>query len=136
MDDRIAALLHGKEAYLVGGVVRDRLLGRPVVDVDVACRDPEAAARAYRKETGGALVPLSGRHGVWRVAFRDGRTVDFTQLVGSIEDDLAARVFTLNAIALRLVGGESIDPSGGFVDIEAGVVRSVSEGIFGNDSHS
>ena len=133
MDERIAALLRGEEAYLVGGVVRDRILGRPVVDVDVACRDPEAAARAYRKETGGALVPLSGPHGVWRVAFRGGRTVDFPLLARSIEDDLAARDFTLNAIASRLDGGDVIDPAGGLADLEAGVVRAVSEGIFESD---
>ena len=51
------------------------------VDVDVACADPERAGRRPTPtRPAGALFPLSERHGAWRVAFRDGRTVDFTPL--------------------------------------------------------
>ena len=70
----------GKEAWVVGGAVRDELLGREVVDLDIACREPEATARAYAKRSGGAPFPLSERHGAWRVALDGGRTVDFTPL--------------------------------------------------------
>ena len=83
-------VLAGEEAWVVGGAVRDELLGREVIDLDVACREPQAAARAYAKRSGGAPFPLSERHGAWRVALEDGHTVDFTPLPGSIEDDLAA----------------------------------------------
>src|SRR5688572_3652191 len=76
MDDQVRAAVAGQEAYVVGGAVRDELLGREVVDLDVACQDPEAAARSYAKVSGGAIFPLSERHGAWRVAFRSGRTVD------------------------------------------------------------
>src|SRR5439155_15867232 len=110
-------LLAGEEAWLVGGAVRDELLGRPVVDVDVACRDPQAAARAYARRSGGAPFPLSERHGAWRVALEDGRTVDFTPLRDSIEDDLATRDFTMNAIARPLAGGDDVDPYGGKLDL-------------------
>ena len=106
MDEAALSAAAGEEAYLVGGAIRDELLGRPVLDVDVACREPEAAARAYAEAQGGAVVPLSERHGAWRVAYRDGRTVDFTPLQGGIEDDLATRDFTVNAIARRLGSGE------------------------------
>src|SRR5204862_8070793 len=95
-------LLAGEEAWLVGGAVRDELLGRPVVDVDIACRDPEAAARAYARRAGGAPFPLSERHGAWRVALENDRTLDFTPLRDSIEADLATRDFTINAIARPL----------------------------------
>ena len=47
-------VLAGREAWLVGGAVRDALLGRPVLDVDVACADPKAAAREYARGAGGA----------------------------------------------------------------------------------
>ena len=119
-------ILAGEEAWIVGGAVRDELLGRALVDLDVACRDPQAAAREYAKRSGGAPFPLSERHGAWRVALEAGRTVDFTPLPGTIEDDLATRDFTINAIAVPLAGGEPVDPHAGRADIEAGVIRAVS----------
>ena len=74
MLERVRKALAGEEAWIVGGALRDELLGRPVVDLDIACRDPEAAARRY----GRPVFPLSERHGAWRVALDGGRTVDFT----------------------------------------------------------
>jgi Poly A polymerase head domain len=133
MDEAALLAAAGEEAYLVGGAIRDELLGRPVVDVDVACREPEAVARAYAEVQGGAVVPLSERHGAWRVAYRDGRTVDFTPLQGGIEDDLAGRDFTVNAIARRLGAAEEIDPLGGKPDLESRTLRAVSGEIFRAD---
>ena len=66
-------LLAGGEAWVVGGAVRDELLGRPVVDLDIACPDPEGAARRYARRSGGSPFPLSERHGAWRVALDEGR---------------------------------------------------------------
>src|SRR5688572_13145554 len=100
MLERAQAALAGEEAWVVGGAVRDELLGRPLADLDIACRDPEEAARRY----GGPVFPLSERHGAWRVALDGGRTVDFTPLQDEIEADLATRDFTINAIA-RPLGG-------------------------------
>ena len=133
MDERLLQAVGGDEAYLVGGAVRDELLGRPVVDVDVACPAPADAARSYAGLTGGAVFPLSDRHGAWRVAFRDGRTVDFTPLPDGIEADLGTRDFTINAIAIPLAGGEPVDPLGGRADLEARVLRAVSPQIFVDD---
>jgi tRNA nucleotidyltransferase/poly(A) polymerase len=126
-------LLAGEEAWVVGGAIRDELLGRPVVDIDVACRRPEEAARAYAKRSGGAPFPLSEQHGAWRVALEDGRTVDFTPLRGTIEGDLATRDFTVNALARPLAGGEILDPSGGLEDVELRRLRAVTETIFEDD---
>jgi tRNA nucleotidyltransferase/poly(A) polymerase len=133
MDERIRTAVAGVEAFVVGGAVRDELLGRPVVDIDVATRDPEVAARIYAGLAKGALFPLSERHGAWRVAFRDGRTVDFTPLRGDIEGDLRTRDFTINAIALPAAGGERVDPLGGVPDLEARRLRAVSETVFDDD---
>jgi len=133
MDERVRTAVAGVEAYVVGGAVRDELLGRPVVDIDVATDDPEVAARIFAGLVKSALFPLSERHGAWRVAFRDGRTFDFTPLRGSIEDDLRTRDFTINAIAVPAAGGERIDPLGGFADLQARRLRAVSPTVFEDD---
>jgi tRNA nucleotidyltransferase/poly(A) polymerase len=127
------AILQGQEAWVVGGAVRDELLGREVIDLDVACADPRAAARAYARRSGGAPFPLSERHGAWRVALDGGRTVDFTPLPDGIEQDLASRDFTINAIAVPLEGGDPFDPHGGLADLEAKRLRAVSQSIFEDD---
>jgi tRNA nucleotidyltransferase/poly(A) polymerase len=124
MRELVEELFAGEEAWVVGGAVRDRELGRPVVDLDVAVREPEGAARAYAKRSGGAPFPLSERHGAWRVALDGGRTVDFTPLPGSIEDDLASRDFGINAIAERVGGEETVDPYDGRGDLEAARIRA------------
>jgi tRNA nucleotidyltransferase/poly(A) polymerase len=133
MDERIRTAVAGVEAYVVGGAVRDELLGRPVVDIDVATLDPEVAARIYAGLAKAALFPLSERHGAWRVSFPDGSTVDFTPLRGGIEDDLRTRDFTINAIATPVAGGERIDPLEGFPDLQARRLRAVSDAIFEDD---
>ena len=47
MLEAVRRVLAGEDAWVVGGAIRDELLGKPVVDLDVACRDPKAAAQAY-----------------------------------------------------------------------------------------
>jgi tRNA nucleotidyltransferase/poly(A) polymerase len=113
--------------------VRDELLGRELVDLDIAVREPEGAARAYANRSGGAPFPLSERHGAWRVALDGGRTVDFTPFTGTIEEDLATRDFTINAIAVPLAGGEAVDPFAGRADLDARLIRAVSPAVFTDD---
>jgi hypothetical protein len=67
------------------------------------------------------------------VALSEGRTVDFTPLHGSIEDDLATRDFTINAIARPLAGGEHVDPFDGRGDLEEQIVRAVGAEVFEAD---
>src|SRR5690348_18486283 len=88
MRELVEELFAGEEAWIVGGAVRDRALGRPLLDLDVALRDPAQAARRLAKHVGGAPFLLSERHGAWRVVHPDGATIDFTPLPGSIDDDL------------------------------------------------
>jgi Poly A polymerase head domain len=134
MDERIRQAVGDGPAWIVGGAVRDELLGREVVDVDVACPDPELAARLYARLSGGAVFPLSERHGAWRVAFRGGKTVDFTPLHGeTIEEDLATRDFTVNALARPLESESLIDPHGGEADLAARRLRAVGPAIFEDD---
>jgi hypothetical protein len=133
MDERVRELFGAEEAWIVGGAVRDELLGRPVLDLDVACRDPRDAAHRFAKRFGGAVFPLSEHHGAWRVASGGEETVDFTPLSNGIEDDLGTRDFTFNAIAVPADGGGLHDPYGGRADLEAGIVRAVSDTVFQSD---
>ena len=126
-------VLEGEDAWIVGGAVRDELLGRPLVDLDIAVREPEAAARRFARRSGGAPFALSERHGAWRVALEAGHTVDFTPLAGRIEADLATRDFTINAIAVPLVGGQPVDPFGGLRDLERRVLRAIGPSAFSDD---
>ena len=126
----------GQEAWLVGGAVRDKLLGRPTDDVDVALDgDPRQAARAIARDTGGKAFELSGAFGAWRVV-GPGHAwhVDLVTLRdGDIGADLAARDFTINAMAEPLGGGELLDPHGGRADLEARLVRMVSATALAED---
>ena len=120
------AALRGEPAWLVGGSVRDELLGRPVTDVDLAVAgDPERAARALAGEVSGPVFALSEAFGAWRVIDRrGGRVFDVSPLQGdTIEADLGERDFTINAMARPLEGGELIDPHGGRADLDGRVLR-------------
>lgn len=130
------ATLAGETAWLVGGAVRDRLLGRDTDDVDLAIPgNPKRAARAVARAGGGTAFQLSGAFGAWRVV-GPGHTwhVDLVTLRDDdIVADLAARDFTINAMAEPLGGGEVIDPHGGREDLARRVVRMVSEQALEDD---
>lgn len=133
--DAVRAAL-GEGAWLVGGAVRDRLLGREVDDLDVVVGgDPEQAARAIRRHGGGALFALSQSFGAWRVVARDRSWhVDVLPLKdGDLAADLAARDFTVNAMAEAVGGGELVDPHGGASDLSARRLRMVGPGAFEAD---
>jgi poly(A) polymerase len=123
-------------AWLVGGALRDRLLGRPTADYDlVVGGDPASVARGLGREAGGHSFELSGPFSAWRVVAHD-RTwqVDVLPVSGgSIESDLAARDLTINAIAQPLAGGDYVDPSGGLEDLRARRLRMVSARAFASD---
>jgi hypothetical protein len=130
----VAEILAGEDAWVVGGAVRDELLGRTALDLDVTCLDPERAARALVAREGDAVFPLNEEFGAWRVVLDGGTTVDFAPLEGgSIEADLAARDFTVDAIALPVSGGDYVDPFGGRADLERRALRTVSDSVFDDD---
>ncbi|HEX4807069.1 MAG TPA: HDIG domain-containing protein [Conexibacter sp.] len=142
MSDDVLAIareaLAGVEAWLVGGAVRDRLLGRRPARADldlVVAGDVEAAARTLSRAARAAVFPLSEAFGAWRVVGRGGAwQADLAPLLGeTIEQDLAQRDFTLNAIAEPLVGGDPIDPTGGLADLDARRLRMVSPAAFAAD---
>lgn len=137
---RIAAKLaaNGFETWCVGGAVRDALLGHAHADWDLATAATPAQVRALFSRTVPhgiefGTVGVLDRAGVMHevTTFRrdvkhDGRhaVVEFGV---SLEDDLARRDFTINAIAYSPATGEIRDPFNGKRDLEAGVVRAVGE---------
>jgi len=124
------------DAWIVGGALRDELLGREVRDVDVAVAgDPEQAARELAAKVRGPAFKLSETFGAWRVIDRRGDTVwDFSPLQGaSIEEDLAQRDFTINALARPLAGGDLIDPTGGRSDVESRTLRVLGPQAYERD---
>ncbi len=129
--------LAGRPAWLVGGAIRDRVLGRATIDLDVVVDgDPSQAARAIARAAGrAACFALSEEFGAWRVSARDSSwQVDVEPLRGgSLQADLALRDFTVNAIAEPIEGGEPIDPLGGLADLAARRLRMAGAGAFADD---
>jgi poly(A) polymerase len=126
----------GEGIWIVGGAVRDALLGRPLTDVDLAVAgEPEPVARAIAGAANAFAFPISEQFAAWRVTARDGAwQIDVSGLHGpGVKTDLAMRDFTINAIAVPLPGGEPIDPHGGVADIEARRLRAVGEHSFESD---
>jgi putative nucleotidyltransferase with HDIG domain len=137
-------------SWIVGGALRDELLGREITDIDIAVDgDPAAAARGLAAEVRGPVFKLSEAFGAWRVIDRNaGRIYDFAPLQGaSIEEDLERRDFTVNAMARDLSaqapggarraamasGGELIDPLGGQADIRSRTLRVIGPESYERD---
>jgi poly(A) polymerase len=139
MSEALAAArgaLEGETAWLVGGAVRDRLLGRDTDDIDLAVPgDPKPYAHRLSRAIKGAAFELSGDFGAWRVvAPEHAWHVDLVTLRDDdIRADLAQRDFTINAMAEPLGGGALVDPHGGRRDLQDRVVRMVSAQALADD---
>jgi poly(A) polymerase len=125
------------EAWLVGGAVRDRALGRETADLDVTIAGPVAeAARSVARAAGGVAFELSEAFGAWRVVAHD-RTwqLDLLPLDGAtIEEDLSRRDLTINAIAAPLAAEGYVDPFGGLEDLRRRRLRAVTTAAFQRDA--
>ena len=152
---RQLAAAYGTPAYLVGGPVRDALLGTPPSDLDfalvghapalarnVAARlGPDSRLTVHPRfgtatvalspdDSGGHIDLVTARHECYP---RPGQLPQVTP--GSIADDLTRRDFSINAMALPLTpgDGELLDPQGGLPDLESGIIRILHPGSFADD---
>ena len=129
----------GFEAWLVGGAVRDSILGRTSHDWDVATSArPESILSLFPRviETGiqhGTVTVLLGGEGYEVTTYRgdgtyeDGRRPSSVQFLNSIEEDLARRDFTVNAIAFNPLRDVYADPYGGKLDLKNKLLRAVRD---------
>ena len=127
---------HGYEAYLVGGCVRDMLLGREPGDWDITTSaKPEEVKAVFRRtvDTGikhGTVTVMMGKEGYEVTTFRidgdytDGRHPDSVTFTPDLIEDLKRRDFTINAMAYNRDRG-LVDAFGGRKDLEDGVIRCV-----------
>jgi len=131
------------EGYLVGGYVRDQLLGRETLDLDLVVReDALPLAREAANRLGGAFVVLDEERQTGRVVLRDKEKryyLDFaTMRGGGVLADLGGRDFTVNAMAVDLFDAalqpEILDPFEGQRDLERGMLRAVSDTVFQDDA--
>lgn len=130
--------LAGEEAFLVGGCVRNLLLGRRPKDWDLCSSSPpEKTAALFPKSypTGikhGTVTVSSGGRLLEVTTFRldgpyeDGRRPDYVKFVSSLEEDLSRRDFTINAMAMD-ADGNIYDPFGGRRDLERKLIRCVGD---------
>ena len=149
--DCIARIAHdsGFRAYLVGGPVRDRMLGVPTTDLDITVvGDAVTVAEKFTADSNGRLT-VHQRFGTATVT-TESVTVDLVTArretynspgalpdvePGGIADDLARRDFTINAMAMPLPAsvGSLVDPHRGRADLEAGLIRVLHPGSFLDD---
>ena len=137
------ALGPGAELAVVGGAVRDELLGRPHADWDLATRLLPQVVIFRAQAAGLKVIPTGLQHGTVTVllegrpvevtTFRsdgdylDGRRPQSVRLGVDLAEDLSRRDFTINAMALPVGGGDLVDPFGGRADLAAQVIRAVGD---------
>ena len=130
---------HGHHAWVVGGCLRDLLLGRPVNDWDLATSALPGEVQASFER----VIPTGVAHGTVTVlyegekyevttlrgegAYSDGRRPDDVFFVRDIHEDLARRDFTVNAIAYDPLDDRLEDPFDGLGDLDRGVLRAVGD---------
>ncbi|HUI71817.1 MAG TPA: HD domain-containing protein [Spirochaetia bacterium] len=137
----------GFQCYLVGGAVRDILMGRAHTDYDIATdATPDQVTSLFRR-----VIPTGIKHGTVTVLFKgtrfevttfrteagysDGRRPDNVTFAPTIFDDLSRRDFTINALAYDLLEDRIIDPHDGRKDLSAAVIRAIGNPAerFGED---
>jgi tRNA nucleotidyltransferase (CCA-adding enzyme) len=129
----------GYASWIVGGCVRDSMLGRDVADWDVATEaPPERLMKIFPRaiptglQHGTVTLVLGGHHYEvttlrGETTYSDGRRPDAVHFVREITADLARRDFTVNAIAVDPANGHVVDPFGGAADLAAKVLRAVGD---------
>lgn len=131
----------GHSAYLVGGCIRDSIMGREPKDWDIATSAKPEEVKAIFEH----VIPTGEKHGTVTVIFgpdvcevttfridgdySDGRRPDSVAYTDDIVQDLSRRDFTMNAIAYDLVKDEFIDPFGGIEHIRQGVIHTVGNPV-------
>ncbi|MCX8123641.1 MAG: CCA tRNA nucleotidyltransferase [Spirochaetes bacterium] len=127
----------GYECYLIGGSVRDLILGLPVYDYDFATNAyPEEVMKLFKR-----VVPTGIKHGTVTVCMRhaqyeittyradgkytDGRHPDLVMFSKTLKEDVERRDFTINGLAYDVINHQIIDYVGGMEDIDKRIIRTI-----------
>jgi poly(A) polymerase len=129
--------------YIVGGFIRDSLLGRQVRDLDLAVEgDAGTFAEALATKLGAPLFTLHLEAGMYRIPLKEHPfdQIDVGAAAGTLAEDLARRDFTVDAMAVGLDSSATpskqlriIDPTGGLDDLENKVIRAIAPEVFQTD---
>lgn len=140
---KIIKLLHrnGYQAWIVGGSIRDLIIGKTAYDYDIATDAiPEKIMTIAKRAlpTGikhGTVTVLTEKNPVEVTTFRndgkysDGRRPDSVRYASTIQEDLSRRDFTINGIAYNPISQELVDPYGGREDLKAKMIRTIGNPI-------
>lgn len=122
-----------REAWVVGGALRDLAYGMTPVEADIATRDAAATARAFARSVRGRLVELGrDRFLTYRVVAGQ-REFDFTEIEGTLADDLHRRDCTIDAMAVSLADRRLVDPYDGGGDAARRIIRMIDSKNFVDD---
>jgi len=139
---RLASLCQDRDAYIVGGAIRDALLGLPINDVDIIFPDdPTELAKSFARQMSGSWFWLDKGRRQSRVVFNAEEGIpdfDFAPFrAPTLGQDLLDRDFTINAMALSLdtdsMGNKLVDPLCGLADLRSNVLRMVGSRAFISD---
>ncbi|MBN2618366.1 MAG: CCA tRNA nucleotidyltransferase [Spirochaetales bacterium] len=138
---KISSTLHnaGYECYLVGGAIRNQLLGKEAKDYDLTTNaEPNIVTKLFKK-----VIPTGIKHGTVTILmgnssfeittyridgkYSDGRRPDKIEFTPSIEEDLIRRDFTINSIAYNIQNKEILDINNGIEDLKNRVIRAIGD---------
>ena len=127
----------GNEIYLVGGAVRDFLLGKKTFDRDLIIMDEDAKTFAHKLAEffDATFVSLDEENKIYRLVLPDKvNYIDVTNPIeNSLEKDIMRRDLTINAIAVNLKTFEVVDMCGGITDLKHGIINCINEHNFVDD---
>lgn len=132
-DDFILSQIN--EGYLVGGTIRDFLMGKTSFDRDIAIKNAEVFAKNLAEKLDATFIVLDEENKIYRLVLKDKiNYLDISELCGNtIEEDLQRRDFTINAIAYDLAKEQIIDIVGGQDDLKNKVLRQIKDKNFEDD---
>ncbi len=131
-------ILEKTEFYLVGGTVRDILLGKEPKDIDITCKNAKEIALEISKRKNATFVPFEKKadEPCYRVVDRDDISsfIDISEMRGkTIEEDLAKRDFTINSGAIEITSGKIIDPFQCEKDLKEKIICMTGDKSFFDD---
>ncbi len=132
---KLESLKTNRNIWIVGGYIRDLLLGKIAKDIDfVTDGNTEKIAKKFADKTNGSFVVLDDFNKTYRVVIGD-EIYDFSKMQGkNISEDLSRRDFTINAMAVTADGRQNlIDPFDGLKDLKNKIIKCISEKNFIDD---